>query len=96
MNLLLDAGADDIRDNDDNWEVLGAPENHNAMVETLEKAGIPTESAEIAMVPKNLLTLEGKNASGMMRLSDALEEHDDVQSVYSNFDVDEKEVEALA
>jgi transcriptional/translational regulatory protein YebC/TACO1 len=66
------------------------------MVETLEKAGIPTESAEIAMVPKNLLTLEGKNASGMMRLSDALEEHDDVQSVYSNFDVDEKEVEALA
>jgi YebC/PmpR family DNA-binding regulatory protein len=96
MNLLLDAGADDIRDNDDNWEVLGAPENHNAMVETLEKAGIPTESAEIAMVPKNLLTLEGKNASGMMRLNEALEEHDDVQSVYSNFDVDEKEVEALA
>jgi YebC/PmpR family DNA-binding regulatory protein len=96
MNLLLDAGADDIKDNEDNWEVLAAPENHNAILETLEKAGIPTESAEIAMVPKNLLTLEGKNAAAMMRLNESLEDHDDVQSVYSNFDVDEKEVEALA
>ena len=48
------------------------------------------------MVPKNLMTLEGKNAAGMMKLTDALEEHDDVQNVYSNFDVDEKELEALA
>jgi len=48
------------------------------------------------MVPKNLMRLEGKNASAMLRLSDALEEHDDVQNVYSNFDVDEKELEALA
>ena len=95
MNLLLDAGADDIKDNEDNWEVLSAPENHNAIVEALEKAGIPTESAEVAMVPKNLLTLEGKNAAAMIRLNDALEEHDDVQSVYSNFDTEE-EVEALA
>ena len=55
-----------------------------------------TESAEIAMIPKNLMKLEGKTASGMMKLSDALEEHDDVQNVYSNFDVDEKDMEALA
>ena len=48
------------------------------------------------MVPKNLMKLEGKNASGMLRLSEALEEHDDVQNVYSNFDIDEKELEALA
>ncbi len=95
MNLLLDAGADDIKDNEDNWEVLSAPESHNMVLETIEKAGIPMESAEIAMVPKNLITLEGKNASGMMRLNDALEDHDDVQSVYSNFDVEE-EVEAMA
>jgi YebC/PmpR family DNA-binding regulatory protein len=95
MNLLLDAGADDIKDNDDNWEVLSAPESHNQVLETIEKAGIPMESAEIAMVPKNLVTLEGKNATGMMRLNEALEDHDDVQSVYSNFDVEE-EVEAMA
>jgi transcriptional/translational regulatory protein YebC/TACO1 len=48
------------------------------------------------MLPKNLLKLEGKNAQAMLRLSDALEEHDDVQNVYSNFDVDEKELEAMA
>jgi YebC/PmpR family DNA-binding regulatory protein len=96
MNLLLDAGADDIKDNEDNWEILSAPENHNKVVETLEKAGIPMDSSEVAMVPKNLLTLEGKNAAAMMRLNDVLEDQDDVQSVYSNFDIDEKEVEALA
>jgi YebC/PmpR family DNA-binding regulatory protein len=95
MNLLLDAGADDIKDNEDNWEILSAPESHNAVVETIAKAGIPTESAEIAMVPKNLITLEGKNAAGMIRLNDALEEHEDVQSVFSNFEVEE-EVEAIA
>ena len=48
------------------------------------------------MVPKNLMKLEGKNASGMLKLSELLEEHDDVQNVYSNFDIDEKELEALA
>jgi YebC/PmpR family DNA-binding regulatory protein len=68
----------------------------DAVLEAITKAGIPTASAEIGMVPKNLLKLEGKNASGMLRLSEALEEHDDVQNVYSNFDIDEKEMEALA
>jgi YebC/PmpR family DNA-binding regulatory protein len=96
MDLLLDAGADDIRDNEDNWEILSAPENHHIVLEVLEKAGIPMESAEIAMVPKNVLTLEGKNASAMLRMYEVIEEHDDVQSVYSNFDMDEKDVEALA
>jgi transcriptional/translational regulatory protein YebC/TACO1 len=57
---------------------------------------MPSEDASIAMVPKNLVKLEGKNASGMLRLSEVLEEHDDVQNVYSNFDVDEEELEALA
>jgi transcriptional/translational regulatory protein YebC/TACO1 len=53
-------------------------------------------SAELGLIPKNLMKLEGKHAQAMLRLSDALEEHDDVQNVYSNFDVDEKELEALA
>jgi transcriptional/translational regulatory protein YebC/TACO1 len=65
------------------------------VVEALQKAAIATESAEIAMVPKNLMRLEGKQASAMLRLYEILEEHDDVQNVYSNFDVDEKEMEAL-
>ena len=96
MTLVLDAGAEDLRNNDGTWEVISAPESHMAVLEAIQKAGIPTESAEIAMIPKNLTALEGKNASGMLRLSEALEEHDDVQNVYSNFDVDEKELEALA
>jgi transcriptional/translational regulatory protein YebC/TACO1 len=66
------------------------------VLEAIQKAGISTESAEIGMVPKNLMKLEGKNAGAMLRLSEALEENDDVQNVYSNFDIDEKEMEALA
>ena len=96
MNLVLDAGAEDLRGDEDSWEVVSGPENHDAVLRALEKAGIPAESAQIAMLPKNLMKLEGKNAQAMLRLTDALEEHDDVQNVYSNFDVDEKEVEALA
>jgi YebC/PmpR family DNA-binding regulatory protein len=96
MTIVLDAGAEDMRDNGDAWEVISAPDAHDHIVQALQKAGIPTVSAEIGMLPKNLLKLEGKNAQAMLRLSDALEEHDDVQNVYSNFDVDEKELEALA
>ena len=96
MTAVLDAGAEDMRDVGDNWEVVSAPDAHDNVLQALHKAGIPTVSAEIGMLPKNLLKLEGKNAQGMLRLSEALEEHDDVQNVYSNFDVDEKELEALA
>ncbi len=96
MNLVLEAGAEDLRDEGETWEVISAPEMHDAVLEAIQKAGISTVSAEIAMIPKNLTKLEGKNAAAMLRLSEALEEHDDVQNVYSNFDVDEKELEALA
>ena len=96
MAIALDAGADDIRNDGGNWVVLSAPEAHEAVHEAITKAGIPTEEAAIAMVPKNLMKLEGKNAGAMLRLNEALEEHDDVQNVYSNFDIDEKELEALA
>ena len=79
---MLDAGADDLRDDGDRWEILSPPEAHEAVLKALEAAGMPHEDATIAMVPKNLIKLEGKNASGMLRLSEALEDHDDVQSVY--------------
>jgi YebC/PmpR family DNA-binding regulatory protein len=96
MGIVLDAGAEDLRGEAGSWEVISPPEAHDPVVQALAKAGIPTESAQIAMVPKNTMRLEGKNAGGMLRLSEALEDHDDVQNVYSNFDVDEKEMEALA
>jgi YebC/PmpR family DNA-binding regulatory protein len=96
MNIVLEAGGDDLRNEGERWEILSAPEAHEALLKALEASGLPYEEASIAMVPKNLIKLEGKNASGMLRLSEALEEHEDVQNVYSNFDIDEKELEAMA
>ncbi len=96
MSVVLDAGAEDIRDQGGAFEVISAPEAHDSVLQALEKAGIPNESAEIAMVPKNTMKLEGKTAQAMLKLYDALEEHDDVQNVYGNYEVDEAEVEALA
>jgi YebC/PmpR family DNA-binding regulatory protein len=96
MTLVLDAGADDLKDSGDSWEVLSDPAMNETVLNAIQKAGIETVSADaVAMVPKNLMKLEGRNATGMMKLSDALEEHDDVQNVYSNFDVDEDD-ESLA
>ena len=94
MTLLLEAGADDIRDQGGTWEILSAPEAHEAVLQALGNAGITTEAAEIAMVPKNTIKLEGKQAQAMLKLYDLLEEHDDVQSVYGNYEVDEEEAEA--
>ncbi len=96
MNVALEAGADDLRNDGAHWEVLSAPPAHESVLEAIHKAGIETVSAQIGMVPKNLVKLEGKNAAGMLRLSEALDDHDDVQNIYSNFDIDEKEMEALA
>ena len=96
MGIVLDAGADDLRSEGERWEVLSPPDAHEGVLKALEANRIPHEDASIAFVPKNLIKLEGKNAGGMLRLSEALEEHDDVQNVYSNFDIDEKELAALA
>jgi len=91
MELLLEAGADDIRDQEGTWEILSAPEAHEAVLKALEKAGITTEAAEIAMVPKNTIHLEGKQATAMLKLYDALDDNDDVQSVYGNYEIDDEE-----
>src|SRR5262249_55975825 len=96
MGIVLDAGAEDLRNDGDRWEVLSPPEAHEAVMKALEANGMAAEDAAIAMVPKNLIKLEGKSASGMLKLNEALEDHDDVQSVYANFDIDEQELEALA
>jgi YebC/PmpR family DNA-binding regulatory protein len=96
MDIALEAGADDLRDDGDHWSVLSAPDSHEAVLNAIHASKIETVSAEIAMVPKNLVKLEGKNAAGMLKLNEALEDHEDVQNVWSNFDIDEAEMEALA
>ena len=96
LSAALDAGADDLRDDGDSWEVLSAPDVFPAVKEAVEKLGIETVSAQVAMLPKNYVSLEGKAAQSMLKLLDLIEDHDDVQHVWSNMDVDEKELEAFA
>jgi YebC/PmpR family DNA-binding regulatory protein len=91
MSLVLDAGAEDLKDSGDSWEIISDPSSHEAVLAAVQGAKLETLSAEVAMVPKNLTPLEGKNASGMIRLIEALEEHDDVQNVYSNFEGGDEE-----
>jgi YebC/PmpR family DNA-binding regulatory protein len=96
MTAALDAGADDLRDDGDNWEVISAPEAFPTVKDAIEKLGIAPESAQVAQLPKNYVSLEGRAAQSMLKLLDLLEDHDDVQHVWSDMDVDEKELEAFA
>jgi YebC/PmpR family DNA-binding regulatory protein len=93
MAAALDAGADDLRDDGESWEVICAPSALEAVREAVKKIAEPV-SAEVAMLPQNLVKLEGKTAQQMVRLMEALDDHDDVQKVWSNFDIEEKEIEA--
>jgi YebC/PmpR family DNA-binding regulatory protein len=93
MNIALEAGADDVKFEDDMWQVLSEPAQHIHVLESIQKAKIETVSAEISMIPKNTVKLEGNNVKAMMRLQDALDEHDDVQNVFSNVEVDEADLE---
>jgi len=96
MEIALAAGADDLRDDGDSWAVLSAPDAHEAVLAALKKNGIEPALSEVTMVPQNQVKLEGKQAAAMLKMSEALEDHEDVQNVYANFDIEEKEMEALA
>ena len=94
LGIVLDAGADDLRDDGTSWEVVTPPEAFEKVREALEGAGIKLASAEVAWVPQNYVKLTGPQAQQMLRMMEAMEEHDDVQHVYANFDIDEKEIQA--
>jgi YebC/PmpR family DNA-binding regulatory protein len=94
LGAALEAGADDVQDDGDNWEVLSAPEAFAAVRDAVKALGIEPASAEVAMIPANYVLLEGKTAQAMVRLMEALDDQDDVQHVWSNFDISEKEIEA--
>ncbi len=96
MDTALDAGVEDIKNDGVNWEILSPPEAHLPVLEALNKAGIQPAESKVAMIPSILVKLEGKDAATMIKLAEALEEHDDVQNMYANFDIDEKVMEALA
>jgi YebC/PmpR family DNA-binding regulatory protein len=94
MAAVIDAGGDDLRDDEESWEVLSSPESFTQVLEAVKKLGIEPDAAEVSMLPQNYLKLEGKHAQQMVKLMDALDDHEDVRHVWANFDISAKEIEA--
>lgn len=93
--IALGQGAEDITDQGDTYEILIEPDVLNSLRETLETKGIKYNTAEISMIPKTTVRVAGKNAQQALKLLELLEDHDDIQSVYSNFDIDDEEMAQL-
>jgi YebC/PmpR family DNA-binding regulatory protein len=87
MEVALEAGAEDVREDGSNFEVITAPEDFETVKEAIDTAGIPYIDAEVTMLPQNTTSLEGKEAQQMIRLMDMLDNCDDVQKVYTNADI---------
>ncbi|HZA34950.1 MAG TPA: YebC/PmpR family DNA-binding transcriptional regulator [Vicinamibacterales bacterium] len=94
LNAVLEAGGDDLRDDGDSWEIISDPAAFEAVRDAVKALGIEPASAEIAMIPQNYVKLEGKAANQMVKLMEVLDDHEDVKHVWSNFDIEEKEIEA--
>ncbi len=93
FEIAIEAGADDMQDEGDVYEIYTAPDNFEVVADALKTAGIEPQAAEISMIPQNYIRLEGSDAATMMKLYDAIDDNDDVQKVYANFDIDESEME---
>jgi YebC/PmpR family DNA-binding regulatory protein len=96
LEVVLEAGGEDVRDDGASWEILSPPERLEQVREAIAGKGIEITSAEISMIPKNTVKLEGKKAQQLLAMMEGLEEHDDVQNVWANFDIDESEIEQRA
>jgi YebC/PmpR family DNA-binding regulatory protein len=95
FELAIDAGADDLRDDVDNFEIITSPDAFDAVLTAVKTAGIEPQVAEVEMVPQNYIKLEGSDARQMLKLMEALEDHDDVQKVSANFDISEADMAAV-
>jgi YebC/PmpR family DNA-binding regulatory protein len=94
MNAALDAGADDMTEDGESWEITCAPDVHQAVLDAVKGLGLEPARSEVAMLPKNYVALEGKTVQQMMKLMDALDDCDDTRNVWTNADFDEKDIEA--
>ena len=92
MSIVLEHGGEDLNDEGDSWEILTDPASYEAVSEAVKAAKIPTVASEVTMIASTYTKLEGAQANAMVRLLEALEDFDDTQNVYSNFDMDEVEV----
>lgn len=92
LEIILEAGADDLQTEEETYTITTSPQTFDAVKKALEDQQIVVESASLAMIPQNMVKVTGKDAENTLKLMEALEEHDDVQNVYANFDIDEKEL----
>ncbi|MFN8000136.1 MAG: YebC/PmpR family DNA-binding transcriptional regulator [Acidobacteriota bacterium] len=93
MEIALEAGADDMQNDGETYQILTAPEDFHAILDAIKAKGIEPLSAEVAMIPQNTIKLEGGQVGQMLKLYDALDDHDDVQNVYANFEMDDAAME---
>lgn len=92
MTIVLDAGAEDMQTGEGEFEVITTPENFEKVKKAIDDNKIPTTFAEVTMVPQSYIKLTGQKAQQMLHLMEVLEDHDDVQKVYANFDIPEEEL----
>jgi YebC/PmpR family DNA-binding regulatory protein len=95
FEIALEAGADDVQEEGDAIEVITTPSSFTAVRDAIAAKGLKWESAEVTMIPQTMVKLEGKQAEQMLRLMEKLEDYDDVQNVYANFDISDEEMEAI-
>jgi len=96
MDVALAAGADDIKDDGSNFEIVTTPATYEAVLEAVKKSGIEVAASEVGFLPQNYVKVEGKEAQQVLRLLEELEDHDDVQNVSSNFDISEEEIASFS
>ena len=96
MNIVLETGGDDLSDDGENWEIITPPNAFETVLEAVKKSGAEVVHSELGMIPQTYMKLEGAAANSMIRLLETLEDADDVQNVYSNFDVDQKTLEQVS
>lgn len=96
LGIILDAGAEDMQTEPDSYTITSTPANYETVKKALEDKGFIIEHAAIQMVPQNTVKVTGRDAETLMKLMEALEEHDDVQNVFANFDIDDKELASLS
>jgi YebC/PmpR family DNA-binding regulatory protein len=96
LDVVLASGAEDVRDDGSNWEIVTPPDSYDAVVEALKQSHIDIDTSNLGYIPQNYVRLEGKQAQQLLRLMEELEDHEDVQNVWANFDIPEEEIASFS
>ncbi|OGD20197.1 MAG: transcriptional regulator [Candidatus Aminicenantes bacterium RBG_16_63_16] len=96
LDIALSSGAEDLEEDGSNWEIFTPPDSYEAVVESIKKNNIEIDTSSLSYIPQNYIKLEGKPAQQLLRLMEELEDHDDVQHVWANFDISEEEIASFS